>query len=546
MQAQPPVPAASTRTPPPDPARPAPRLGRQIGIASAIWAGSIALSRALGLVREIVLGRTIGAGLDADVYFQAHTLPDFLNYLLAGGALSIVFLPIFSGYLTRGEEQKGWRAFSSVANFLLLGGGLAAVGLAAAARPLAPRLLPEVPPEALDRFAHLVHIMLPAQVFHLVGGLLSATLMARDRHLVPALAPLVYSACVIAGGLMAPEGYATEGFAWGVATGAFLGPFLLPLAAATRSGLRWRPILELRGPDFRHYLLASLPIMLGQSIVVVDAWIVRYEGARLVPGAIAWLQYARVLTLVPVGLLGMATAVASFPALTRHFARGQTEEAYGLVAAGLRRVIPLAICAQLALMVAGKEMVGLIWGVGSRRFSPEDVQATAQALTILSLGLTAWCAQLVVSRGFYAMGNTWLPVLVGTVLVPVCYPLYRALRMTHGVQGLALASALSLSLYAVALALLLRRIVRRRAPEARLPGVWGLLLRCVVIAAGVYLLGSWLRPVVDRWWPSDDLLSLVVRLVLLAGAACALYAGVLLALTRYKRSLARARGAGRS
>jgi putative peptidoglycan lipid II flippase len=67
---------------------------RAIGIASAVWAGSIFLSRAMGLLREQVIGRRLGATREADLYFASFTLPDFLNYLLAAGALSIVFIPI--------------------------------------------------------------------------------------------------------------------------------------------------------------------------------------------------------------------------------------------------------------------------------------------------------------------------------------------------------------------------------------------------------------------------------------------------------------------
>jgi Lipid II flippase MurJ len=72
---------------------------RTIGIASIIWAASIFLSRIMGLVREQIIGRTLGASREADLYFASFTLPDFLNYLLAAGALSIVFIPIFVEYL---------------------------------------------------------------------------------------------------------------------------------------------------------------------------------------------------------------------------------------------------------------------------------------------------------------------------------------------------------------------------------------------------------------------------------------------------------------
>ena len=81
-----------------------PSQARIVGVASAIWAVSIFLSRIMGLVREQIIGRTLGASREADLYFASFTLPDFLNYLLAAGALSIVFIPIFLAHFQRGRE----------------------------------------------------------------------------------------------------------------------------------------------------------------------------------------------------------------------------------------------------------------------------------------------------------------------------------------------------------------------------------------------------------------------------------------------------------
>lgn len=101
------------------------RQTRTIGIASVIWATSIFLGRIMGLVREQIIGRTLGASRQADLYFASFTLPDFLNYLLAAGALSIVFIPIFLEHIQRGDQDRGWHAFSVIANFIVIAGTLA-------------------------------------------------------------------------------------------------------------------------------------------------------------------------------------------------------------------------------------------------------------------------------------------------------------------------------------------------------------------------------------------------------------------------------------
>ena len=149
----------------------------------------------MGLVREQIIGRTLGASREADLYFASFTLPDFLNYLLAAGALSIVFIPIFLEHFERGDEEGGWLAFSVIANFILLVGSIAIALLMIFARPLGGLVAPGfTDPGEVDTLVRLIRIILPAQFFLVVGGLLSAALQAQDRHFLPAMAPLVYSA----------------------------------------------------------------------------------------------------------------------------------------------------------------------------------------------------------------------------------------------------------------------------------------------------------------------------------------------------------------
>ena len=209
----------------------------------------------MGLVREQVIGRTLGASREADLYFASFTLPDFFNYLLAAGALSIVFIPIFLKYLERGEEKRGWEAFSVIANFVFVVGSVGIALLMVFARPLNVVAPGFTNSGDVDTLVRLIRIILPAQIFLVIGGLLSATLQAQDRHFLPAMAPLVYSAGIIVGGLVGANygGLGADGFAWGVLAGAALGPFGLPLYGCMKARMRWYPILSLRNSDLRHY-----------------------------------------------------------------------------------------------------------------------------------------------------------------------------------------------------------------------------------------------------------------------------------------------------
>ena len=100
----------------------------------------------------------------------------------------------------------------------------------------------------VETLVRLMRIILPAQFFHVLGGLLAAALMAQDRHALPAIAPLVYSGAASSAAASSapthPE-IGAEGFAWGVLVGSILGPFGLPLYGCLRTHMRWYPAFSL-------------------------------------------------------------------------------------------------------------------------------------------------------------------------------------------------------------------------------------------------------------------------------------------------------------
>ena len=505
---------------------------RTIGIASAIWAGSILVSRIMGLVREQVIGRTLGASRQADLYFASFTLPDFLNYLLAAGALSIVFIPIFLKYFERGEGERGWEAFSVIANFVLVVGSVGVALLMVFARPLANVVAPGFTNSGdVDTLVRLMRIILPAQCFHVIGGLLSAALQAQDRHFLPAMAPLVYSACIIVGGLVGANygGLGADGFAWGVLAGSVLGPFALPLYGCLKARMHWYPILSLRNSDLRHYLWLSFPIMVGFSIVVVDEWIIKNQASYLAEGALSYLQYGRTLMKVPIGVFGMAAGVASYPTISRMVAAGTVVEAYGVLSRAVRLMLVATFAAQVCMTLVGFEAAYLIWGLFGSRFSVADAQATGTVLLYLCLGLGGWAAQTVISRGFYALGRTWLPTIVGTIIAFVMVPFYVVLRQIWGTVGLAIASSVAILVYVFLLGWLqYRRFEHEAAARGTtlrdVPGMLNGALRLAVAAGVAIAIGLAVRAQLLELVPGMHLIAILIRATVLCAVGISIYA----------------------
>ncbi len=455
---------------------------RNIRAATLIWMASVLLSRVMGFLREIVIAREAGANAATDVYFAAFTIPDFVNYLLAGGALSITFIPIFAGYLAQDNEEEGWRVFSTVTTFV----GLALLAVILPAMFFTERLTPLVAsgftPEQHAQLARLTRIILPAQFFHFEGFLLSAVQMAKGQHRFPALSPLVYNGGVILGGLLLGPSLGVEGFSWGVLAGAFCGSFLLQLIGAARVGLRWSPRLDFRHPGLRRYVTLSLPIMLGQSLVAWDEWLIRQFGSFLTAASISWLNYGRKLAMVPQAVFGQAASLGSYPHLARLAAEDKVRQVFDTLTSALRAVLVLAMGTQVFLMVLARDTCYLLFR--SERFSDADVAATAQVLLLFAIGVAGWSAQGIVARGYYAFRDTLTPTLIGTGMTVLSAPLYFALSRILAHRGLALGSSLAISTYALLLYGVFVRKVRRLDPTFSPPRlrsfVFRLLGACVV------------------------------------------------------------------
>src|SRR5690606_17940634 len=303
-------------------------MSSTMGRAALVVSGGILLSRILGFAREMVLAALLGRSIDADLYQAAFTIPDFLFFLMAGGYLTLTFVPIVSRHLAAGEEDEANRSFTAIARVV---GGLMLIATAVTmiwARPLTERVFSDIPAARLPQLVGLVRIVLPAQFFFVLGSLYTAVQYAHRRFLTPTLAPIVYNIAIIGGGtisyLLGETG--PEGFVRGALTGAIVGNFGLQWWGARRLGLRWRRGTPLRHPSVAEYFALALPLMIGQSAVGLDEVFFRYFGQFAPLGDIAALNYARRLQMVPVGVIAQAAGVASYPFLARLFAEGRRTE----------------------------------------------------------------------------------------------------------------------------------------------------------------------------------------------------------------------------
>lgn len=471
-------------------------LNRTIIQSTGIVMASVLLSRVLGFAREWTVAHQIGSNAITDAYYAAFTLPDFLNYLVAGGSLSITFIPVFAKFAAENKEEEGWHVFSTVMTFM----GLLVIALIVVAEIFAPQLVsaiaPGFGPAEKQHVIFLTRLMLPAQFCFYEGGILTAVQYAKGEFIVPSLAPLIYNLAIILGGVMLASRIGITGFSVGVLVGALAGNFLLQIYGAHLVGARFSFALNLRHPGFRLFLKLAIPIMLALSLSFTDDWIIRWFGSYLVPASITWLTYAKNLMRVPLGVVGQAIGVASFPVLAQLYSEGKFEELNRVLNDTFKGLILLLVPISAFTIAQSPYVVHLVFS--HTRLHAADLQATSVTLALFSVGMFAWGAQNLLSRGFYSTRDTWTPAIVGTAFTMVDIPLYWWLARRAQHLGLATASSLGIILFTVVLTVLLVRRTRNHEIKDLLLFFAKVCAASTLAAGAVFEIGRWLSRGI-RW-----------------------------------------------
>jgi len=426
--------------------------------ATLLLMGTVMLSRVIGYVREAYIAYAFGAGPQTDAYVAAFTLPDWLNYLVAGGAASITFISIYTRFLAEKREADAEKTFSIIITVMTV---VMVIGTIVT-EILTPQFVRWMfgptsahggfSPEQIELCVHLTRILLPAQIFFYVGGVVSAVLLSHRLFLFPALGPLLYNVFIIVGGVIGGRRMGIASLAYGALAGSLVGPFLASVIGAAKIGTGYKPSLDVANPAFREWVKLSLPLMVGVSLVTADDWILRHYAASGI-GDIARLNYAKRLFAVPIAVLGQATGQASLPFFARLFNEKRLKEFAETVNDSVYRVSAASFLTAGWMMAAALPLIDLVYRRG--RFLFSDTQTTAIYFFWFALSLALWAAQGLYARAFYAAGNTLTPMAAVTIITAASLPIYSFLFRVYGVVGLAWASDIGIGANLIALMLLL-------------------------------------------------------------------------------------------
>ncbi len=512
--------------------------GRRLAGAAALVAVAFALSRVLGMVRNIVIAAQFPPNLHdirPDAYAAAFNIPDTLFLLIIGGAVGSAFIPVFTGLIEQQKAAAAWRLASTLINASVVLLALGGIVLALLAPQLVGGLLaPKFPPDKQALTVDLTRIMLLSPLFLGLGGWAQGILNARQQFTLPAFAPIMYNLAIILGALLLAPIWGIYGVAFGVVIGAGL-HFLVQVPGLIRVGMHYQPFhLDQRDEGVGQVVRLMGPRILGQAAFQLNALALTNVASYLPnDGALAAFNYAYVLMMLPHGIFAMSLATVLFPTMTAQVSRGDLAAMRTTLAGGLRTLLFLTLPTAVLLGLLRHEVVSLLFQ--SSHFTADAVDRVAAPLGWFAWGLLAYVLVELITRGFYALHDTRTPVIVSVVTVVaniiLSQTLIRGLRLDQ--SGMAISLSLTTTGELIALVVFLRR---------RLPGLFD---RAFVRGAGVSVAGAAamalvLVPVVP-WLaanihPAADVISIKVAAGLILAAGGMVGLGLYLAVARLLRA----------
>jgi putative peptidoglycan lipid II flippase len=479
------------------------RRGSGMARNAIIVSAAFVLSRVLGLAREMILSRQFGTGPQMEAYVAAFRIPDLLFLTIMSGAFGAAFIPVFGGFIDRGDKARASRLASSILTWT----GVTVLAVGAIAFALAGPITDVL--FDFDEYTHnltveLMRILLLSPVFLGLGIAFKGILEAQNQFTLPALSPLVYNAAIIVGAAFFAQEYGIQAVAWSVIIGAVL-HMGIELPGVIRSGLHYRPTLDRRVAGLSEVVRLLGPRVLGQAAFQINFIAVTSFASTIGDENVAGFNYAWQLLMLPHGVLALSISTVAFPSLAALFSRGDRYGFGSMLDRTMRPLLFLSIPASAGLLLAGRPIVKIIFEGGE--FTENSTELVVSALTWFAIGLVGYGLTEIITRVFYAMRDTRTPVITGILTIVLNIILCALLIDSMGIEGL----AISLSATTAAEAIIMLLFLRYRSGQVFSPGFFGWLIKVILATAIMSIVMLYTRPWLEDVLNAD--VSLVVHVV---------------------------------
>jgi putative peptidoglycan lipid II flippase len=449
--------------------------------ATGTIGGLTMVSRVLGFAREMVFARIMGAGMAADAFALAFLIPNLFRRLFGEGAFAAGFVPLFSQRLNGEGGMEEARRFAEEVMAIFLPILMAITAIFMIFMPAFVWVLASGWQDDPEKFAlavELSRITFPYLIFISLVSLFSGVLNSLTKFVAAAFAPALLNIALIIAQLLVPTGgvATARALAFGVIAGGVL-QLALCWGSVHRSGLKIGFRMPRMTPRVRELLILILPATLGSGLYYISQFFYAYFATRLPEGSLVYLGFADRLNQLPLAIIGSALGTAILPTISRAIDKGNEERAAHVQSQATELSMLLTLPAAVALAVTSGPIVAALFQGG--KFTAEDAATTGLVLSIIVAGLPAYVLIKVLTPGFYARKDMKTPVYIAFAMLVLGVIMNFLLIPILGIAALALTTAASAWLNAIAL-----YVILHARGHFRIQGwLWGRIFKQLFAAA---------------------------------------------------------------
>lgn len=465
------------------------------------------LGRVLGFIRTLFVSHAFGTSVEASAYLLAFTIPNTLFTFLPG-VMNAVFIPVLKSLYAKGNHKAARALFQKMLTITTLIYMLLGLIVWIWAEPIIGVIAAGGSETLKEMAAHLLRLMSPSLLMIVLLGIFSSTLNVHYYFVLPTLGTIVNSGIVILSLVLIVPYYGIDGLAIGTTLG-FAGGSLMMLPFILKERYTLMPNWSWRDEDLISIGWRFIPILLGSLLTTANEFIEKFLVSGFGDDKIAALGYARQLVQLPIAILFGAIVSPLYILLIDQIKGGHVEETRATLSRSVSVMTILFLPITVGIGIFATPLVSLLFERGA--FDAHSTQITGLALLLLGLSLLPTIVKDLFTRVFYALDNTWIPVLLN-VLQVLLYILFSI-----GLSGLIGFGSVALgwSLASIVGALLLGVILWRRiGPYLHRSFLRSFLKGSIATALmGLVVLG------VDQLFP----FSPILRLLLGGGIGAAFY-----------------------
>lgn len=382
---------------------------KQMLLTAGFMAFATFAAKALGLIRDSLMGAYFGTGIEADAFMAASKLPTTLFDVVIGGVISATFIPIFNEILTK-EDKKEASIFANkfITMIIMVTLIISCIGILFA-NQLVTFMAPNFDMQTHELAVKLTSVMFPMIIFTGIAFSFVGILQSYGEYNIPSIISLISNLAIIIYFILFGKKFGVMGLSVTMIISWSL-QVIVQIPSLVKLKFRYRPNFHFRDRHIWSAILLAIPMLVSTWVQPLYTF-VNARFASHMSGAYSSLEYANRLYLIVTGVFSFVVTNLIFPKLSRANAGDNREEADSLVMMSLKAVIMVIAPLMMGIIILSRPITAIIYEHGAFK----NTDTVANALSCYAVGMVFLAVNEVLSKTFFSMKHSLTPMVTSVV-----------------------------------------------------------------------------------------------------------------------------------